>query len=62
MARIDAALADRIQRLHDAIASQSAADPGVGTCLLHGDVGWRNLYTDSGDYAHLILRKLEKGE
>ncbi len=49
VARIDVALADRIQRLHDAITSQGSTDPGVGTCLLHGDVGWRNFYTDPGD-------------
>jgi len=49
VARLDAALASRIQRLHDAMTSQDNADLDDSACLLHGDAGWRNFHADRHD-------------
>ncbi|WP_329133579.1 aminoglycoside phosphotransferase family protein [Streptomyces sp. NBC_01476] len=48
IAEFDAPLARRVQRLHERIAARGGNREGNGgsVCLLHGDMGWRNLHTD----------------
>ncbi|HUY44666.1 MAG TPA: aminoglycoside phosphotransferase family protein [Streptosporangiaceae bacterium] len=62
VARLDTGLAGRIRRLHDSITNRAGTDLGQETCLLHGDIGWRNLHTDPGgraiwmvDFEHAAL-------
>ncbi|MGH3319262.1 MAG: phosphotransferase family protein [Streptosporangiaceae bacterium] len=49
VAEFDAPLAERIYRLHAAVADRRGPDLDDRVCLLHGDVGWRNLYVDAHD-------------
>ncbi|MBV9025608.1 MAG: aminoglycoside phosphotransferase family protein [Streptomycetaceae bacterium] len=55
IAGFDTPLSERIQRLRDQIYARShetVPDPRV--CLLHGDMGWRNLHMDSRDRMWLL--------
>lgn len=55
IARFDPPLSERIRKLSDqlyASGHKTAPDPRV--CLLHGDMGWRNLHTDSRDQIWLL--------
>lgn len=47
VAEFDPALADRIRRLHGAIRARANDDLGHDVCLLHGDMGWRNVHLDA---------------
>ncbi|MBC9718006.1 aminoglycoside phosphotransferase family protein [Streptomyces sp. TRM66268-LWL] len=47
VAEFDEPLAARIRALRDAIMARTAAALGEHTCLLHGDMGWRNLHQDA---------------
>ncbi|WP_405889742.1 aminoglycoside phosphotransferase family protein [Streptomyces sp. NBC_00133] len=55
VARIDPPLAERIQKISDQLLADSQnAVPDSGVCLLHGDMGWRNLHVNSHDQMWLL--------
>ncbi|MEV3858707.1 aminoglycoside phosphotransferase family protein [Streptomyces sp. NPDC050095] len=47
VAEFDRPLAARVRALQDTILAQTTTTLGDDTCLLHGDMGWRNLHQDA---------------
>lgn len=54
VAQFDTALANRIRHLHDTLSSAATTELDSRVCLLHGDMGWRNIHLDAHDDTWLI--------
>ncbi len=55
VAQFDTALADRIRHLHHTLTNPASTElDSSRVCLLHGDMGWRNIHLDAHDDTWLI--------
>ncbi|MEV3857681.1 phosphotransferase [Streptomyces sp. NPDC050095] len=55
IARFDPPLSDRVQKISDRLLTHGHTTVSGGTvCLLHGDMGWRNLHMDHRDQMWLL--------